>query len=146
MDITLTDNQYVTVNNSPADADTKVYSRFDVEIHEKGEMTYADLPEDENAKSEDSENKETKESDKETKTNASDILNKTINVVVNGENIVLNNKESYVYVDVFDHIDFDLSKPQGEGIVTLINGRSADFLEELKDGDVVEIYWKEKQK
>lgn len=146
MDITLTDNQYVTVNNSPADADTKVYSRFDVEIHEKGEMTYADLPEDENAKSEDSENKETKESDKETKTSASDILNKTINVVVNGENIVLNNKESYVYVDVFDHIDFDLSKPQGEGIVTLINGRSADFLEELKDGDVVEIYWKEKQK
>ena len=145
MDINLTENQYVTVNNAPAESDTKVYSRFDVEIHEKGEMTYADLPEDENAK-EKSEETEVEGKSEDKKTASDNLLNKTIHVTVNGENIELNNKESYVYVDVFDHIDFDLSKPQGEGIVTLINGRSADFLEELKDGDVVEIYWKERQK
>ena len=148
VDITLNENQYVTVNNSPADADTKVYSRFNVDILEKGEVTYADLPEDENIKTEDEKGNEKESSDKEDRKEKSSesILTKTINVTVNSENIVLDNKESYVFVDVFDHIDFDLSKPQGQGIVTLLNGRSADFLEELKDGDIVEIYWKEKDK
>ena len=137
LDINLDDNKYVTVNNSPADLNTRVYSRFKVDISDKGETTYADLPEDESIIEKTVEEKSALDENSDNQG-----LLKTINVVINGENAVLNNKESYVFVDVFDHIDFDLSKPQGDGILTLINGRSADFLEELKDGDIVEIYWK----
>lgn len=63
-------------------------------------------------------------------------------VSVNGEQIHLTGKASYVFVDVFEHIDFDLSKPQGSGIVTKLNGRDAQYMEEIHGGDVIEIYWK----
>lgn len=67
----------------------------------------------------------------------------TVIVTVNGEKIVLSGKPDYIYVDVFDHIDFDLSRPQGKTVETLINGRSAQYVEPLKTGDVLEIFWKE---
>ncbi|MCM1121198.1 MAG: rod shape-determining protein [Eubacterium sp.] len=76
-----------------------------------------------------------------------ELLHKTepvaINVTVNGEQIKLTGKKSYVFVDVFEHIDFDLSKPQGSGIVTSLNGRDAQYMENIRSGDVIEIYWKE---
>ncbi len=63
-------------------------------------------------------------------------------MAVNGEQIHLTGKTSYVFVDVFEHIDFDLSKPQGSGIVTRLNGREAQYMEEIRSGDTIEIYWK----
>ena len=63
-------------------------------------------------------------------------------VSVNGAQICLAGKTSYVFVDVFEHIDFDLSKPQGSGIVTRLNGRDAQYMEEIHSGDIIEIYWK----
>lgn len=62
-------------------------------------------------------------------------------VVVNGMPTVLKGKSKYIFVDVFDFISFDLSKPQG-AIVTTLNGRPAQFMEELKSGDRLEIYWR----
>ena len=44
-------------------------------------------------------------------------------------------------MDVFDVIDFDLSRPRGKGIVTTLNGRPAKYMEPIADGDVIEIYW-----
>lgn len=67
----------------------------------------------------------------------------TIQVTVNNEQIRLSGKRSYIFVDVFEHIDFDLSKPQGSGIVTNLNGREAQYMESIKNGDVIEIYWKD---
>ena len=66
----------------------------------------------------------------------------SIYVSVNEEQVHLTGKMSYVFVDVFEHIDFDLSKPQGSGIVTRLNGRDAQYMEEIHSGDVIEIYWK----
>ena len=48
-----------------------------------------------------------------------------------------------MFVDVFDHIDFDLNNSQGRAIVTKVNGHNADYMETLTDGDNVEIYWEE---
>ncbi|MBQ9991598.1 MAG: rod shape-determining protein [Lachnospiraceae bacterium] len=62
-------------------------------------------------------------------------------VVVNQSPVVLKGKAKYIFVDVFDFISFDLSKPQG-AIVTTLNGKPAQFMEELHDGDVLEIYWR----
>ena len=67
-----------------------------------------------------------------------------IYVTVNGQQIGLTGKKSYVFVDVFEFIDFDLSKPQGSGIVTKLNGRDAQYMETIHGGDVIEIYWKHK--
>lgn len=64
-------------------------------------------------------------------------------VTVNGDQVILDGKPDYIYVDVFDKIDFDLSKPQGKMVETLINGRKAQYIEPLKTGDVLEIFWRE---
>ncbi len=66
----------------------------------------------------------------------------TIQVLVNNQPISLSGKRNYIFVDVFEHIDFDLSKPQGSGIVTTLNGRAAQYMESIKSGDRIEIYWK----
>lgn len=70
---------------------------------------------------------------------------RTLNVTVNGGAVSLTGKKSYVFVDVFDFIDFDLQASGGRIIVTTLNGRSAEYMATLKNGDVIEIYWQEKQ-
>ena len=65
-----------------------------------------------------------------------------IHVTVNEEQIHLSGKKEFVFVDVFEYIDFDLSKPQGSGIVTRLNGRDAQYMETIRSGDVIDIYWK----
>lgn len=64
-----------------------------------------------------------------------------ITVTVNGNPIVLSGKTEYVFVDVFQFIDFDLSVPQGTSVVTKLNGRDAQYLENIDDGDVIDIHW-----
>lgn len=66
-----------------------------------------------------------------------------LTVIVNGEPVTLTGKQDYIYVDVFDRINFDLSKPQGKMVETLINGRKAQYIEPLHDGDELEIFWKD---
>lgn len=66
-----------------------------------------------------------------------------VTVIVNGLPVSLNGKASYVFVDIFNYIDFDLSKVQGSGLVTKQNGMEAQYMQPLYQGDVIEIYWKE---
>lgn len=66
----------------------------------------------------------------------------SIHVTVNGQDIQMSGKSEYVFVDVFQYIDFDLSRPKGSGIVTNLNGREAQYMESIHSGDVIEIYWK----
>lgn len=67
----------------------------------------------------------------------------SIHVTVNGETIRLEGKTSYIFVDVFDYIDFDLSVPQGSGIATKLNDRDAQYMEPIHSGDMIKIYWKD---
>lgn len=66
-----------------------------------------------------------------------------LHVIVNKMPICLKGKTDYYYVDVFDYIDFDLSHPKGKGVVTTLNGRNAEYLEYLSEGDIIEIYWRD---
>lgn len=63
-----------------------------------------------------------------------------LTVMVNDAPVVLTGKKEYVFVDVFNFIDFDLSTAKGH-IVTNLNGRPAQYMEQLHEGDVVDIYW-----
>ena len=67
---------------------------------------------------------------------------KTIVVIVNQKPIVMKGKPSYMFVDIFDYIDFDTSKLQGAGIATLVNGHDAQYMQEIKSGDNIEVFWK----
>lgn len=64
----------------------------------------------------------------------------SIVVIVNKEEVHLVGKKEYVFVDVFNFIDFNLQVPQGN-IVLMLNGKPAVYTEKLKNGDEIEIYW-----
>ena len=67
-------------------------------------------------------------------------LSSDIFVSFNSSPIKLTGKSSYVFVDIFDHIDFDRSRVKGN-LVTKLNGKAAQYMEELHDGDIIEVFW-----
>ena len=75
--------------------------------------------------------------------NEEDSSENTVTVIVNGEPVELSGKDTYIFVDIFTHISFDLQAGKGRAIATVINGRDAQFSEELHEGDQIELYWKE---
>ncbi|MCL2050134.1 MAG: pilus assembly protein PilM [Lachnospiraceae bacterium] len=66
---------------------------------------------------------------------------KKMTISVNGDTLLLSGKAKYVFVDIFEFIDFDLNNSKGRHIVTRINNRDAQFMEPLSANDLVEIYW-----
>ncbi len=66
-----------------------------------------------------------------------------LNVIVNNEPITLTGKSKYVFVDVFDFIDFDTRDSRGRAIVTNINGKRCGYSDRLKTGDKIDIYWQD---
>ena len=66
---------------------------------------------------------------------------KTISVMVNGAPVTMSGKSSYIFVEVFDKINFNLNEGKGRAIVTKLNGEMPAYTAELNDGDVIEIYW-----
>ena len=158
MDISTDTYNTYYVNNNSADMNTKVYENFTV-VMSKTEFvtTYEDLLKEETfyeetEREENSENEDVKKVSEEQVTLTSadvkkeiteeaPVENKRVIVMVNRKPVVLHGKPRYVFVDIFDYIDFDLSTPQG-AIVTTLNGVQAQFMEELHDGDMIEVYWK----
>lgn len=63
-----------------------------------------------------------------------------IEVVVNDKPVVLQGKEEYVFVDIFTKVDFDLSVPKGNLVLTL-NDKKAGYYDKLKNGDIIKIFW-----
>ena len=70
-------------------------------------------------------------------------LTVALNVIVNNEPITLTGKSKYVFVDVFDFIDFDTRDSRGRAIVTNINGKRCGYSDRLKTGDKIDIYWQD---
>lgn len=68
------------------------------------------------------------------------IIELTIN---DDKKVIHHNKGKFVFVDIFNHIDFDLSRPNGT-LVLKVNGIRAQFTQELKNGDNIEVYWEKK--
>lgn len=70
-----------------------------------------------------------------------EIVKDSIEVFVNDNSIKLKDKASYVFVDIFNYVQFDLSTSKGE-LVLLLNENKAGFYDKLKNGDRIEIKWK----
>lgn len=151
----------IRVNEIDAKADTRVYENFTVSWRE-GEISWTDLPDVDVETDESASIGEEKTSEAAIVQGAEDKVQRrqaeeqvkpitpppalsvptSITVLANGMTVTMTGKAQYVYVDVFEYIKFDLKNSQGRSIVTLLNGRNAEFMEPLKSGDRIEIYWK----
>ena len=172
MDIEITEDTVIFVNNERGDRNTPVYENFKIEFKSQEEMImdyYSDFPSaDEVAISQ--ANEESYENiDNEVKLKAGkdgqlsfndlpdddgtykkkeeeqpvrNILAHDLHIIVNNEAVTLHGKADYIFVDIFDAIDFDLSKPEGRSIVTSLNGSTPDYMQSIKEGDKIEVYWK----
>ncbi len=111
------------VNNEEANEDTKVYENFKVEtepkhtVNEEQEETLYNEPE---------------------KPAAS---NNRITLSVNKAPVVLEGKTEYRLVDVLDVYPFDMTVSHGRDIVLKINGKTAQFIDIVKDTDQIDMYW-----
>ena len=175
MDIHITEDTVIIVNNERGDATTPVYENFKVEFKdqedmimdyykdfpdadeeavrqeneesyvntsnemrlrtdEDGQLTFDDLPDDDGTyeKSEDPTGAEY----------LRNVLAHDLHVIVNNESITLHGKANYIFVDIFDVIDFDLSQPNGRAIVTTLNGATPDYMQPINEGDKIEVYWR----
>jgi cell division protein FtsA len=62
-------------------------------------------------------------------------------VIVNNKRVELPyQEEEYIVAKIFDHIDFDLSKPQGH-IKLLLNKKETSVMEVLHKEDIIDIFW-----
>lgn len=83
------------------------------------------------------ENKEIKQDDELLK---KEKLEDEIEVVVNGKNVFLQGKKEYVFIDIFNFIDFDLTMPKGK-LYLRLNQKDAGYYDKLSSGDIIEIGW-----
>lgn len=65
---------------------------------------------------------------------------KDIKVTVNGNTVILKGKEEYMFVDIFNYIEFDLTIPKGS-LYLRLNGKNAGYYDKLSEGDVIELGW-----
>ncbi len=154
MDVTLDYKTRVIVNNKVAHDDTKIYENFSVEfvsgVNDGSDVHYSDLEGDEesaeNAEDSESSDAESEESASENEGNDAKSHKVTFNltVTVNNKPVELTGKQKYVFVDIFEFIDFDTTTMKGDGLVTTLNGQNAEYMAPLKTGDVIEVYWKNK--
>lgn len=113
------------VNNEPADETTKVYENFKVDTEpKKKEQPLPEVTED------------VIEEEAETKPAV-----KSIQLKVNGTNVVISGKSKYSFVDVLDVYPFDIKNPKGSRVLTTINGREVGFSDTVNDGDSLELKW-----
>ncbi|RMD02684.1 cell division protein FtsA [Clostridium autoethanogenum] len=63
-----------------------------------------------------------------------------ITVVANGKTVVLTGKRDYIFVDIFNHIEFDLTKIKGK-LYLHLNGNNAGYYDKLSEGDIIELGW-----
>ena len=79
--------------------------------------------------------------EKEKPVEAEEVQMRSYSFIINGKSLTVETHKKLVFVDIFDHYPFDLSKPQGL-IELRLNGKNANYTDELYSGDIIEIYWK----
>ena len=161
MDVIIEPGMNIYVNNNLSDLETKVYENFTVnwttqtiksereriEEEEASEHEYDEYENDPEDTSDPSGSDDNGDSYSSLPEDDGEYKGPTpvsvITVNVNGAPVILRGKQNYVFVDVFDAINFNLAESKGRRIVTNLNGKQAQYMEALKDGDLVDIYWEE---
>ena len=132
MDVSVDTEREILVNNRSEGLASLIYENFTVEWTVVGPDAYGasgQKPE------------EGRELGEQEANDVSEDYQTRVHVYVNNQPVILHGKENYMFVDVFDFIDFDLSKASGRTIKTKVNGKEAEYTQELFSGDQVEIFW-----
>lgn len=145
MDVEVDHDHDILVNNRVGDFDTLVYDNFTIDWTV---LSFGVAPESENRYNAtegtaEEVSDDTDEKQEEAAPESVTDMQNNIVVTVNGEAVEMMGKESYIFVDIFDRITFDLTAGKGRAIATLINGEEAEFSQPLHDGDRIDLYWKE---
>ncbi len=119
----------IEVNNVPAGLDEKIYENFSINCVIKNDVL--EEVDEVNSKEDDLNQAYTTE------------ISKDFIVIINNQSVTLSNKESYIFVDIFDFYPFDLTKIGGSELIITLNGEKAEFTTPLKQNDVIELFWKE---
>lgn len=148
------DSFEITVNNEPANADTKVYENFTVvfEPIKYVEENLADkiiegpvvahrrvVPEDEVSSPADNAEADDKNPQGVTENEPPKEIH-DIAVIINGTPVILKGKAEYVVVDIFSVYDFDTSVSKGT-LIFKVNDKNAEYMAPLNQGDVIELRW-----
>ena len=145
MDVEVDHDHDILVNNRVGDFDTLVYDNFTIDWTV---LSFGVAPESENrynateGTAEEVPDDTAEKQEEAAPESVTDTQNNIV-VTVNGEAVEMMGKESYIFVDIFDRITFDLTAGKGRAIATLINGEEAEFSQPLHDGDRIDLYWKE---
>jgi len=65
---------------------------------------------------------------------------KEICVTVNSEKVILSGKKEYIFVDIFNFINFDLKSINGQ-INLKLNEENAGYTDKINNGDVIKVFW-----
>jgi hypothetical protein len=146
MDVTIDDRYEILVNNRPSTKESLVYENFAIEWTTTNQIAYrADylvdesegLPEDYEAPA------PAPEAPAEDARTRMKIETVEIPIKVNGKDMVLAGKRDYIFVDVYNLINFDPSTGGGRQLITKVNGQPCGYAKDLNAGDEVEIRWSE---
>ena len=145
MDVTIDDRYEILVNHRPASHDTLVYENFTVDWTTTSGVAYGyeyEIDEEEYDEAVEAAEAETPLSTDSYTAIKKEMLD--MPVKVNGKSMMLSGKTEYIFVDIFNLIDFDPNASNGRTVVTRINGEDCGFATVLKAGDEVEVFWKER--
>lgn len=139
----ITPEGIVTVNHEEATEDTRVYENFSVDW--STHLRYKDLKEADIEKTVEKQETvapqtESEETDVTVEPEKKPV--QSITVLANQKSYTLTGKDKYVFVEIFDAMNFDTSKVQGTELVMQLNDRKAEPFDELHNGDVISIYWR----
>ncbi len=144
----LNSKQKLTVNGQEANKESAIYAgdKLEIQVKEVKQTQLHDTNEPEKEVKADTVQvfkdmvEQAAKEEKQEEETISD--NKSIVVIANQKRVTLAGKDSYQFVDIFDYIDFDTRTVKGKGIITRINGENAQYTQQLKNGDKLEIFWK----
>ena len=145
MDVNIDDRYEILVNNRPSGYDSLVYENFVIDWTTTSKVAYEGdyivedgegLPEDYEAPAIDEE--PVKDARTKIKIETVDLP-----VKINGKNMVLSGKKDYIFVDIYNVIDFDPNAGNGRPLIIRINGEKCGYSDELHANDEVECFWKD---
>lgn len=113
----------IKVNNVYASLDDKVYENFTISY--------------------DGINEAMSVSESNYNVNTIKATDKEICVLVNGQRITLKGKEKYIFVDILDYYEFDMTIARGTSLVLKVNHQPAEFSSPIENEDVIDMYWEE---
>lgn len=169
MDVDVNQEHVILVNNRRATFDTLIYENFTIEwtVHSYGsaafvpaegeametpevgeyrEETPEDIEKEQAAPAEEEALGQAEQNPEETASAAGAKEPEddgSLLVYINGQPVRLTGKPQYIFVDIFNFYEFDLSASNGRAIITTLNGENASYSAVLKSGDTIELKWKE---